>query len=141
MNKNYPSRTSPTDDAGTEIAKHISALKSLSDYSVRELVQHAEKFGSALRQQGLETNQIRKFLDAINQLKAQLISSSFADIEAEVVLLKPKLAYAATRRNAVEPLQRVMSAAIDKTHNAEDFKRLVQLIESIIAYHKAAGGK
>lgn len=140
MNKDS-SRTSPTDDVGKDIAKHISDLKSLSDYSVRELVQHAEKFGPALRQQRLETNQIRKFLDAINQLKAQLISSSFEAIEAEVVLLKPKLAYAATRQNAVEPLQRVMSAAIDKTHNADDFKRLVQLIESIIAYHKAAGGK
>lgn len=141
MNKGYSTRTSPTDDVGKDIKDHIDSLKSLSNYSVRDLVQHAEKFGIALRQQRLETNQIRKFLDAINQLKAQLVSSSFDEIEAEVVLLKPKLAYAATRQNAVEPLQRVMSAAIDKTHNAEDFKRLVQLIESIIAYHKAAGGK
>ena len=34
-----------------------------------------------------------------------------------------------------------MSAAIDKVHSREDFERLVQLIESIIAYHKAEGGK
>jgi len=141
MNKINSSRTSPTDDVSKDIEKHIGSLESLADYSVRELVKHAEAFGPALRQQRLETNQIRKFLDAINQLKAQLVSSSFAEIEAEVVLLKPKLAYAATRQNAVEPLQRVMSAAIDKTHNEKDFERLVQLIESIIAYHKAAGGK
>lgn len=141
MNKINSPRTSPTDDVSKDIEKHIGSLKSLAEYSVRELVKHAEAFGPALRQQRLETNQIRKFLDAINQLKAQLVSSSFAEIEAEVVLLKPKLAYAATRQNAVEPLQRVMSAAIDKTYNDKDFERLVQLIESIIAYHKAAGGK
>lgn len=34
-----------------------------------------------------------------------------------------------------------MSAAIDKVHSKEDFERLVQLVESIIAYHKAEGGK
>jgi CRISPR-associated protein Csm2 len=31
--------------------------------------------------------------------------------------------------------------AIDKVHNILDFERLVQFVESIIAYHKAAGGK
>jgi CRISPR-associated protein Csm2 len=141
MTQGLSSRSTPAEDMSKDIEKYIDSLKSLADYSVRELVEHADKFGRLLRQQCLETNQIRKFLDAINQLKAKLVSSSFEAIEAEVVLLKPKLAYAATRQNAVEPLQRVMSAAIDRTHNEKDFERLVQLIESIIAYHKAAGGK
>ena len=136
-------RTSPAEEISKEIEKHIDSksLKSLVEYSVRDLVKHAEELGPALRQQRLETNQIRKFLDAINQLKAKLITSSFSAIEADIILLKPKLAYAATRQNAVEPLKRVMTAAIDKTHDENDFERLVQLIESIIAYHKAAGGK
>jgi CRISPR-associated protein Csm2 len=141
MSKGYPDRTPPTNDVSKDIQAHINSLKFLREYSVRTMVEHAEPFGLALRQQRLETNQIRKFLDAINQLKAALVNNKFEDIEAEIILLKPKLAYAATRQNAVEPLQRVMSAAIDKTHNSDDFKRLVQLIESIIAYHKAAGGK
>jgi CRISPR-associated protein Csm2 len=141
MSKGHSDRTSSTNDVGKDIKAHIDSLKSLSDYSVRDMVKHAEPFGLALRQQRLETNQIRKFLDAINQLKAELVNNTFEDIEAEVILLKPKLAYAATRQNAVEPLQRVMSAAIDKTFDSDDFNRLVQLIESIIAYHKAAGGK
>jgi CRISPR-associated protein Csm2 len=141
MSKGYPDRPSPTNDMSHEIQAHINSLDSLREYSVRKMVEQAEPFGLALRQQRLETNQIRKFLDAINQLKAALVNSSFEEIEAEIILLKPKLAYAATRQNAVKPLQRVMSAAIDKTNNSDDFKRLVQLIESIIAYHKAAGGK
>ena len=65
----------------------------------------------------------------------------FSKIEPEIVLLKPKLAYAAARQNAAKPLSNVMSVAIDKVHSLEDFERLVQLIESTIAYHKAEGGK
>lgn len=136
----------------------------LKEYPIRDLVKHAQEFGPYLKNQRLETNQIRKFLDAINQLKAKLAQDEgenerikqiqddkekeelrkklkFEKIEADVVLLKPKLAYAAARQNAVKSLSKVMSAAIDKVHSKEDFERLVQLIESIIAYHKAEDGK
>lgn len=132
-------------DIVDEIVKTIEGLKDedgLKTYPIRDLVKHAEEFGPYLRQQRLETNQIRKFLDAVNRLKADLAEKEdFSKVETEVVLLKPKLAYAAARQKAAKPLSKVMSAAIDKVHSGEDFERLVQLIESIIAYHKAEGGK
>ena len=158
-------------DIYQQIVATIQGLKTsegkegtLKDYPIRDLVKHAQEFGPYLKNQRLETNQIRKFLDAINQLKARLAQDEgenerikqikddqekeelrkklkFEKIEADVVLLKPKLAYAAARQNAVKSLSKVMSAAIDKVHSKEDFERLVQLIESIIAYHKAEGGK
>jgi CRISPR-associated protein Csm2 len=130
-------------DIVDEIVKKIDELKDgLKTYPIRDLVKHAEEFGPYLRQQRLETNQIRKFLDAVNRLKADLAEKEdFSKVETEVVLLKPKLAYAAARQKAAKPLSKVMSAAIDKVHSGEDFERLVQLIESIIAYHKAEGGK
>ena len=125
------------------IRDKIKGLKEgLKAYPIRELVEHAEKFGPYLKRQRLETNQIRKFLDAINRLKAVLAETGdFSQIETEVVLLKPKLAYAAARQRAAKPLNDVMSVAIDVVRDKEDFERLVQLIESIIAYHKAEGGK
>lgn len=131
------------------VRKLNSLTNGLKSYPIRELVKHAEEFGPYLKQQRLETNQIRKFLDAVNQLKARLAQSEetdndklkFAQIEDEIVLLKPKLAYAAARQKAAKPMSEVMSAAIDKIESAEDFERFVQLIESIIAYHKAEGGK
>lgn len=130
------------DDTAQEIIKEIQGLQDgLRSYPIRKLVQHAEKFGPELKNQRLETNQIRKFLDAINQLKSKLVGAKFSAIETDVVLLKPKLAYAAARQRAVKPLNDVMAAAIDKVTDKEDFERLVQLIESIIAYHKAEGGK
>jgi CRISPR-associated protein Csm2 len=126
-----------------EIVKTINNLPDgLKTYPIRDLVKHAEEFGPYLKQQRLETNQVRKFLDAVNRLKADLAETGeFAKVETEVVLLKPKLAYAAARQRAAKPLGEVMSAAIDKVYSKEDFERLVQLLESIIAYHKAEGGK
>ena len=131
------------------IVNEIDQLSHFSEYGIRQLVSRASEFGPYLKQQRLETNQIRKFLDAINRVKAQLIEANIedgskllpADIEDETVLLKPKLAYAAARQKAAVPLSDVMSAAIDKTTTFDDFNRLVQFIESIIAYHKAEGGK
>lgn len=148
-----PSRDDHSKNASDQIIAEIHKLDNLRDYNIRTLVEHAAEFGPFLRNRRLETNQIRKFLDAINRLKAQLSQGDAedtapkddttlsAEIETDIVLLKPKLAYAAARQDAAKPLSDVMSVAIDKVHTLKDFERLVQLIESIIAYHKAEGGR
>ncbi len=147
MPKNTNTKEPETEAIVNTILKLDGGLKT---YPIRDLVEHAEKFGPFLKRQRLETNQVRKFLDAINRLKTTLAQDDregktdeqrFATIETEVVLLKPKLAYAAARQKAAKPLSDVMSVAIDKVRSTEDFERLVQLVESIIAYHKAEGGK
>lgn len=149
---NHP-RENQSQGISQEIINEISRHPYLRDYDIRSLVKHAEKFGPFLRNRRLETNQIRKFLDAINRLKAQLnqgdtgedapkdSAALFAEIETDIVLLKPKLAYSAARQESAKPLSEVMSVAIDRVHSLKDFERLVQLIESIIAYHKAEGGR
>ena len=147
-----------------ELSNKIKNFSNFKEYKVRELVQDAEKFGPYLKNKRLETNQIRKFLDAINRVKTTLSQididanntqqaerkdepkklaeqAKFDYVEADIVLLKPKLAYAAARQNSAQPLSDVMSVAIDKVRSVQDFERLVQFIEAIIAYHKAAGGK
>lgn len=141
------SRQAHREEQSSEITqKLVSKIRrlenGLKNYPIRELVKDAESFGSYLKSRGLETNQIRKFLDAINRIKAELVEGTeFSKIETDVVLLKPKLAYAAARQSPAEPLSNVMAVAIDQVHSREDFDRLVQLIESIIAYHKAEKGK
>lgn len=131
------------------LIKTIDGLKEgFRFYPIRDLVQDTEKLGNYLNSKSLKTNQIRKFLDAINRLKFQLSQSQneFSAIEDDLIFLKPKLAYAAAKaklkdNNPVEPFSRVITTAIDKVNSSEDFHRLVQFIESIIAYHKAAGGE
>lgn len=161
-----PKKTmSSANEIAQKIIKHIQELHdeekksgSLKYYEAPDLVRHSEEFGPSLKRERLETNQVRKFLDALNRLKVRLAQDDdeeikqakskaekeklrFDKIKSDVYLLKPKLAYAAARQKSAKPLGDVMSAAIDKVKSSEDFERLVQLIESIIAYHKAEGGK
>jgi len=139
-----------------QVVKTITALKGdLKYYPIRTLVKEAEEFGKYIKDRGLKTNQIRKFLDTVNRLKVEIkvqiknkkidseviILTDLPKIDTELVLLKQKLAYASARQDAVKPLKEVMDAAIDKVQDSEDFERFFQLIESIIAYHKAAGGE
>jgi CRISPR-associated protein Csm2 len=133
----------PSGEITKTIIQQIDQLTTgFSGYQIRMLVEHAEDFGTYLQQNQLKTNQVRKFLDAVNRIKANLPEDgNFSTIETEIVLLKPKLAYAAARQPSVQALSKVMSAAIDKVHSIQDFDRLAQFLESTIAYHKAAGGR
>jgi CRISPR type III-A-associated protein Csm2 len=92
-------------------------------------------------------------LDTVNRIKLELelkrkekktdealLLSDVPKVDVEFVLLKQKLAYASARQKAVKPLKEIMDVAIDKVIDSEDFERFFQLVESIIAYHKAAGG-
>lgn len=128
---------SPQSNIATVVTDAIKQSNNLKDYSVRDLVKHAEQLGPRLKEQDLKASQIRKFLDVINQIKINLAVSDFSSIESEVILLKPKLAYATAKQNSVAQLKTVLTAAIERVHDKEDFERLVQMIESIIAYHKA----
>lgn len=165
------SSTEKTEKMVQEKKDILQTIRSLTgglrSYPIRELVKQAEEFGKYLRSQNVKTNQIRKFLDAINRVKfdlSELDSSSdnfqqkLTAIETEIVMLKPKLAYGASRASkkpeeeALKKMGNVLSLAIDKIQTdiktepdfqnfQLDFERLVNLIESIIAYHKEQGGE
>jgi CRISPR-associated protein Csm2 len=158
MNSPRPKLNDKIDSDKTDIVKQI--VKTLTElkgdlkyYPIRTLVKEAEEFGKHIKGRGLKTNQIRKFLDTVNRLKVEIkvqiktidsggiILTDLPKIDAELVLLKQKLAYASARQDAIKPLKEVMDAAIDKVKDSDDFERFFQLIESIIAYHKAAGGE
>lgn len=149
-------------DIAQKIISKIDEVKDLSQYPIRDLVKHAESLGSYLAEQNVKTNQLRKFLDAVNRIKAELTREtevSLYGIEVNLQMLKPKLAYSVVRADkrqeaAIAALRDAVSTAIDHVQEAgsvrneadeknfkEGFYRLVQLIESTIAYHKAAGGK
>lgn len=142
------------DDIVTRMVKKIDGFKTgLKEYKIRELVEDTEELGKILADKGdrgLKTTQIRKFLDAVNRFKVQQsVKNEFSEESRdELNILRYQLAYAAARQRKkndpgpVEPLKKVLEAAIKRvTTDLEDFKRLVQLIESLVAYHKAAGGK
>lgn len=100
------------------------------------LVEAAEKLGEKLAR-NLKTSQIRKVYGAVKKIQ---MSDEFR--QNELVMLKPKLAYAAARNNAVMDLKDALTQAIDQVgDDPKRFKNFVDFFEAILAYHKAAGGQ
>lgn len=126
----------------------LVANEGLQNYKISELVEDSKALGELLVVKKLKTNQIRKFLDNIKRFKVEFARNE-EDFEAnkdQLNILRYHLAYLAARQakindpGPVEPLKKVLESAIKRIYKLEDFERLVQLIEAIIAYHKAAGG-
>ena len=106
----------------------------------RALVDAAEKLGPRLYKNGLTTNQIRNVYGMVKRMELQM-----PDFDPDaLLLLKPKLAYAAARAKeaGARELRDVLSWAIDEVGtDRKHFERLVDFFEAILAYHKAAGGR
>ncbi|MGQ3684152.1 MAG: type III-A CRISPR-associated protein Csm2 [Candidatus Loosdrechtia sp.] len=137
-------QTQQRDAIVDEIKQKLKNFQStgLKNLPADELVNIANKMGKHLENNGLKTTQIRRFLDGVRKIDVQ--SDKGRNFKSDlVVLLKPKLAYAAGRDpGKIMPLMQVLEPAITagaKTY--DDFKRLVALIEGIIAYHRFYGGR
>ena len=104
------------------------------------LVKKAEQLGQKLVQERLTTSQIRNIYGAVKkmQMKGGLDTH-------KLLMLKPKLAYAAKRHKevkGVDTLKVVLTQAIDLVGNdSKKFNRFVDFFEAILAYHKDAGGR
>lgn len=100
------------------------------------LIEAAEKLGEKLAR-NLKTSQIRRVYGAVKKIQ---MSDEFH--RNELVMLKPKLAYAAARNNAVMDLKDALTQAIDQVgDDPKKFKNFVDFFEAILAYHRAAGGQ
>lgn len=100
------------------------------------LVTAAERLGQKLAR-NLKTSQIRKVYGAVKKIQ---MSDEFS--QNDLIMLKPKLAYAAARNDAVTDLKDALTQAIDKVgDDPKRFKNFVDFFEATLAYHKAAGGQ
>ncbi len=109
------------------------------DDTAEKMVKDAEKLGNYLKENKVTTSQIR---NAYGNMKKLEMSGWNNRTRREVLLLKPRLAYAAGRHgNGLTQLKKVMDSAIDAVSDEASFQRFCQFFEAIVAYHKAAGGK
>ncbi len=100
---------------------------------------------------GIKTNQVRNIYSAIIAIRTKLkniepnTKKLDEQLKMDLVLLKPKLAYATGRERNVKPLYELLSKAIDCVNASNDqikgIKNFVSLVETIVAYHKFFGGK
>lgn len=99
------------------------------------LVDAAEALGRKLAKK-LKTSQIRKVYGAVKKIQ---MSDAFN--RNDLIMLKPKLAYAAARKSEVEDLKDTLTQAINHVDNSDKFKNFVDFFEAILAYHRAYGGE
>lgn len=138
------SRIEKKESPVSEIKKKIESYKSsgLKGLSADDLIEIAQKMGNYLKELDLKTTQVRKFLDGVRRI--DVMSEKGKNFNREmVILLRPKLAYAAGRDpQKIGPLMEILDPAITAgSKSYDDFKKLIALIEGIMAYHKYYGGK
>lgn len=101
-----------------------------------KLVATAEKIGRYLANKKLSTSQIRNIFGEIKRIEASGYDRN------RLILLKPRLAYAAGRHGgAVKDLRDVLMTAIDAVDDTKKFDYFVNFFEAILAYHRDEGGK
>lgn len=115
------------------------------DASAKAMVESAEELGRHLKEKKVTTSQMRNAYG--NMKKLEMAGWQGNRTQREMLLLKPRLAYAVGRqtdhavKEGLENLRQVIDNAINAVTDEESFKRFCQFFEAIIAYHKAAGGK
>jgi len=114
------------------------------DETAKRMVNYAEQLAKGIKD--VSTSQIRNAYGTVKKLEMQreFTEKSYR----ELLLLKPKLAYARGRtetrkRETFKKLEDALSTAIDAVDvkQPETFKRFCNFFEAILAYHKANGGK
>lgn len=117
--------------------KDLTLIKEWGDYFAKD----EEEFFNGKRKKisKLSTSQIRKFFGSIKRIQA-----SFDKSKNEILLLEPKLAYATGRDNnnsKIKDFYELCSPLIrDIKEDKSKFQNFVNVLEAIVAYHKAAGG-
>jgi len=134
-------------------------LKDMGVLSPKDLVDVAQTQGEFFAGT-MKTHQLRNFFSQVTQMKQQWkMEKTRANkekdtappkglpqkVETQLIMLKPRLAYAAGRQTSVKPFYTFISAAIDGVIKSKNppaaLQNFFDLIESVVAYHKFYGGK
>lgn len=139
-------------------------IPKLDEITAQELNQLAEKYAEVfVRQDRLKTHQLRNVFSSIERMRARYKSEAakkqrhgdagspesaeerkqriYKSIENDLILLKPKIAYAAGRQKTVRyNFFPFVKGAVDGVVQAEDKEKALAnffaLIESVVGYHK-----
>lgn len=121
----------------------MEPIKNLSEISVEELVEKARQAGQEFK--NIKINQIRRFLDGVRRIENRIkAKASFDEVKDQIVLLRPMLAYAAGRKGTKEMkgfMDFLDPAIRSGSQSPENFRKLLRLIEGLVAYHRYYGGK
>lgn len=107
-------------------------------------IKFTDEFGEFLKNNQLTTSQIRNVFGELKRIQMK----GFKNEKTAFLLLKPKMAYAVARdgKRGLQQLTNVFNKAYEVVDVAGDsgekhYQNLMDFMESILAYHKAYGGK
>lgn len=105
----------------------------------KETVDFSDKLGRFVKDNGLTASQIRNVFGEIKRIQMK----GWENEKASFFLLKPKMAYAAKRQNdtGINTLKKYFDLAHKEVSDVKTYQNFVDFFESILAYHKAYGGK
>ncbi len=123
---------------GAKGRKSLDLPEDIGSLDGKEINELAEKMGK--EHQGNKT-QVRKIYNDIK--KIQVDWNAVEDKEKEVQntiselnLVRPKLAYAAARKEDIGGLKEAIDELIEKVDDVEDIENFFKLMESFIGYHR-----
>lgn len=112
----------------------------ISQNADKDLVVYAEAAGIFMAKNGLTNSKIRSIYGEIKRIQM----GDFKKEEPSFYLLKPKVAYALGRDPRNEGLilfKKIFDKCFDYVNDSRTFQNFSNLLEAVLAYHKANGGK
>ncbi|NQS89998.1 type III-A CRISPR-associated protein Csm2 [Patescibacteria group bacterium] len=105
--------------------------------SDEDLVNEAKQIAERLR--NVKTHQLRRIYSQVYSIYQQS-KGDFAPAKSRLVLLKPQLAYAESRKPQLHRLTSKLIALIDQVDQGgdpkENLKKIYQFVQSVVGYHK-----
>lgn len=128
------------------MSKNLNTVEDILQLDVTELNQIAEDKGrDFVQKHGINTNQVRNIFGAIVKMRNDYDNGKkgekYQDIRREMILLKPKLAYAAAKQQEkMGPFMDTFTRLIDLVENSKDQEKAAssffEFFEAVVAYHK-----
>lgn len=102
-------------------------------------VNFAEEVGKYLADNRLTTSQIRNVFGELKRIQMK----GYEAEKTAFLLLKPKMAYAAKRNQnyGLDTFKDLFNLGHNSVIDEPTFNNFISLIEAVLAYHKAFGGK
>lgn len=115
----------------------IEGKTKFSEINLDKLIDYAEWFvKSNLR--SVKTHQIRRFFDAIKNIKISVDKKENLEDKDKVklIMLRPQLANASAKQRSLKELTDICTVMIKKVNDKKDFYHFVHFFESLVAFHK-----
>ncbi len=111
----------------------------------KEFVDFADAFGRKLKNGRLTSSQFRNFFGTLKSIEMKGLTEN----KTKFYMLKPLLAYAYARNSTqgFRDFKQVMDTSLDFIMTSDEnkqekyFKNFCRIVEAILAYHRAHGGK